>query len=91
MDELWPFTAELVTPDELDASLCAAGLGADLAATQLHFECELAELFEAAGLERPPDPPYPPLGGRRGAHGEHLDHLLSEMQSVARAHPGAHW
>jgi ring-1,2-phenylacetyl-CoA epoxidase subunit PaaC len=91
VDELFPFTVELVTPDALDASLCAAGLGADLEATRLHFECEIAELLEAAGLERPPDPAYPPLGGRRGAHGEHLDHLLSEMQSVARAHPGAHW
>ncbi|MGH2901484.1 MAG: hypothetical protein ACRDMZ_22600 [Solirubrobacteraceae bacterium] len=24
-------------------------------------------------------------------HTEHLDHLLSEMQCVARAHPGASW
>jgi ring-1,2-phenylacetyl-CoA epoxidase subunit PaaC len=91
VDALWPFTVELVTPDALDTSLCAAGLGADLEAIRLQFECELAALLEAAGLARPPDPQYPPLGGRHGAHGEHLDHLLSEMQSVARAHPGAHW
>ncbi|MCU0617159.1 MAG: phenylacetate-CoA oxygenase subunit PaaI [Gemmatimonadaceae bacterium] len=30
-------------------------------------------------------------GGRRGRHTEHLGHLLSVMQSVARAHPGATW
>ena len=30
-------------------------------------------------------------GGRRGMHGECLDRLLSEMQSVARAFPGASW
>ncbi|MBM3371865.1 MAG: phenylacetate-CoA oxygenase subunit PaaI, partial [Betaproteobacteria bacterium] len=26
-----------------------------------------------------------------GVHGEHLSLLLAEMQSVARAHPGASW
>jgi ring-1,2-phenylacetyl-CoA epoxidase subunit PaaC len=30
-------------------------------------------------------------GGRTGRHSEHLGHLLAEMQSVARAHPGATW
>jgi len=29
--------------------------------------------------------------GRYGLHGEHLSVLLAEMQSVARAHPGARW
>lgn len=91
VDELWPFAAELVTPDDLDTALCASGIGADLAATRAHAERELADLLDAARLARPADPPYPPMGGRHGAHGEHLDHLLSEMQSVARAHPGAHW
>jgi ring-1,2-phenylacetyl-CoA epoxidase subunit PaaC len=30
-------------------------------------------------------------GGRRGRHTEYLGHMLAEMQSVARAHPGAAW
>jgi len=29
--------------------------------------------------------------GRYGRHGEHLSVLLAELQSVARAHPGAQW
>lgn len=91
VNELWPFGSELVTPDALDDALCAEGIGADLASTRAHAERELAELFAQTQLERPPTPPFPPLGGRHGAHSEHLDHLLSEMQSVARAHPGAHW
>jgi ring-1,2-phenylacetyl-CoA epoxidase subunit PaaC len=91
VDELWPFTAELYTPDEIDTELCRARIGADLAETLAHFEREIGALLEAAGLRRPEDPAYPASGGRRGAHGEHLDHLTSEMQSVARAHPGAQW
>ena len=91
LDELWPFAAELVTPDEVDGALFAAGLGADFGALRAHFEREVAGLVAAAQLRRPEDPPFPASGGRRGKHGEHLDHLLSEMQSVARAHPGATW
>ena len=29
--------------------------------------------------------------GKEGLHSEHLGFLLSEMQSLARAHPGASW
>jgi ring-1,2-phenylacetyl-CoA epoxidase subunit PaaC len=90
VDELWPFVAELWTPDELDASLAATGVGANLELTRLAFERETRELFARTGL-REPETPSPVSGGRRGKHGEHLDHLLSEMQSVARAHPGARW
>jgi ring-1,2-phenylacetyl-CoA epoxidase subunit PaaC len=91
LDDLWPYAAELVTPDALDTSLCQAGIGADLAAVRSEFERDVAELIAAAKLRRPPDAPFAASGGRRGKHSEHLDHLLSEMQSVARAHPGAQW
>jgi ring-1,2-phenylacetyl-CoA epoxidase subunit PaaC len=30
-------------------------------------------------------------GGRDGRHSEHLGHLLSELQSLPRAFPGATW
>jgi len=30
-------------------------------------------------------------GGKEGKHSNHLEELLKEMQSVARAHPGAQW
>ncbi len=91
LDELWPYTAELVTPDDLDNALCHAGIGADLGAVRAEFEREVGALIAAAKLRRPPDAPFAAEGGRRGKHGEHLDHLLSEMQCVARAHPGATW
>jgi ring-1,2-phenylacetyl-CoA epoxidase subunit PaaC len=31
------------------------------------------------------------VGGREGRHSEHLGHLLSEMQFLQRAYPGAAW
>ena len=30
-------------------------------------------------------------GGRQGVHTEHLGHLLTEMQFLQRAYPGAQW
>jgi ring-1,2-phenylacetyl-CoA epoxidase subunit PaaC len=55
------------------------------------IRAELEVLAEHATLRLPDDPDLPASGGRRGTHTEHLDHLLSEMQCVARAHPGAQW
>jgi len=91
VDELWPFSAELAAPDAIDRSLAATGIAADLELARAEFESALGELFTRTGLERPELPAFPPSGGRQGKHGEQLDHLLSEMQSVARAHPGAQW
>ena len=30
-------------------------------------------------------------GGKQGVHTEHLGHLLTEMQHLQRAYPGAQW
>jgi ring-1,2-phenylacetyl-CoA epoxidase subunit PaaC len=91
LDTLWPFTPELFETDAVDAELCGAGVGADLAPVRASWQRELSALIGQATLQEPQAPPYPATGGRRGVHTEHLDHLLSEMQCVARAHPGARW
>ncbi|MGW0811741.1 1,2-phenylacetyl-CoA epoxidase subunit PaaC [Streptomyces viridiviolaceus] len=50
----------------------------------------LRQVTDAAGL---PLPAWQPGAGtgRSGEHTEHLAPLLAELQSVARAHPGATW
>ncbi|MEV0225544.1 1,2-phenylacetyl-CoA epoxidase subunit PaaC [Streptomyces sp. NPDC050704] len=50
----------------------------------------LRQVTEAAGLPMPVYRPRPGAG-RDGEHTEHLAPLLAELQSVARAHPGATW
>ncbi|GGY92100.1 phenylacetate-CoA oxygenase subunit PaaI [Streptomyces nitrosporeus] len=51
---------------------------------------DLRQVTEAAGLDLPASRPLPE-NGRDGEHTGHLAPLLTELQSVARAHPGATW
>ncbi|MFJ5263818.1 1,2-phenylacetyl-CoA epoxidase subunit PaaC [Streptomyces sp. NPDC088387] len=51
---------------------------------------DLRQVLDAAGLPMPRATPVPG-GGRTGGHTEHLVPLLTELQSVARAHPEATW
>ena len=50
----------------------------------------IADVFLEAQLAIPKSG-FAQRGGRSGNHTEGLGHLLAEMQSVARAHPGAIW
>ena len=63
----------------------------ELYAGSKDLRAEINALVEQATLRLPDDPEFPATGGRSGVHTEHLDHLLSEMQCVSRAHPGAKW
>ncbi len=90
LDELWRFTGELFVPDAVDAAVAAQGIAVDYAALKSRWDAMVNEVLAEATLTRPADGPMR-VGGRRGRHTEALGHLLTEMQSVARAHPGASW
>jgi ring-1,2-phenylacetyl-CoA epoxidase subunit PaaC len=49
------------------------------------------DALQEAGLSRPPQLQASLPQGRSGQHSEHLAPLLTEMQSLARAHPQALW
>ncbi|MFE7709649.1 1,2-phenylacetyl-CoA epoxidase subunit PaaC [Streptomyces sp. NPDC057486] len=51
----------------------------------------LRQVTTAAGLPLPDVPPPTAGSGREGNHTEHLAPLLTELQSVVRAHPEATW
>jgi ring-1,2-phenylacetyl-CoA epoxidase subunit PaaC len=90
LDELWRFTDELFSADEIDRQVHAAGIGPDLAGLQGAWSAQVDEDLHAATLTRPPTQPYA-WHGKRGVHGEQLSHLLTEMQYLQRTYPGAHW
>ena len=54
------------------------------------WEQRVDDVLNQGGLSRPKDS-FQRGGGRNGFHTEHLGHLLTEMQWMARAYPGATW
>ena len=90
VNELWRFTGEMFDADDVDRAIHAAGIGPDLDALRPKWEGVVKDVLGRATLTVPDDPPAM-TGGRRGRHTEHLGRMLSEMQIVARSHPGAEW
>jgi ring-1,2-phenylacetyl-CoA epoxidase subunit PaaC len=90
LDELWRFTGEMFETDDIDERLVAAGIAADVKAIEPKWKAMVSEVLSRATLEIPENAAMM-TGGRRGRHTEYLGHMLSEMQIVARSHPGAEW
>jgi len=90
LDWMWRFADEVFEMDDVDAAAIAAGVGVDKAALRGAWDQRVDAALAEATLERPAAR-RPVLGGRSGRHSEHLGHLLSEMQFLQRAYPGATW
>jgi ring-1,2-phenylacetyl-CoA epoxidase subunit PaaC len=91
-EAVWPFVGELFTPH--DTELRLAGVAVDPAEARAEFDEVLARVCAAATLDVPDAAPLAGVSGRTGRHGVHTEsmgYLLAELQSVARAHPGATW
>jgi ring-1,2-phenylacetyl-CoA epoxidase subunit PaaC len=90
LEALWPFTAELVAPDDVDSEMAECGVAPPLGQIGQQWSAHVGEVLQEATLARPQDVPFS-WHGKRGYHGEHLGHLLAEMQFLQRAYPGAQW
>ncbi len=90
LNELWRYTGELFERDTIDEAVAAVGITLDRDALHAKWESIVNDVLQRATLTIP-EKTVMASGGRRGRHTEHLGHLLSVMQSVARAHPGATW
>jgi ring-1,2-phenylacetyl-CoA epoxidase subunit PaaC len=88
--ELWRFVPELFENDAVNAENCAAGIAVDAAHLQATWSGEINAILAGATLTAPPERAFRSQGAR-GIHSESLSLLLAEMQSLARAHPGATW
>ena len=90
VDELWRYTGEFFLTDDTDRVAAASGFGVDPSTLESSWSETVRDVLERASLTIP-DTSYMQRGGRAGRHTEHLGHLLSEMQILARSHPGASW
>lgn len=90
LDWMWRVVDELFAMDEVDTAAIKAGAGVDKAALRALWDQQIDTVLAEATLERPAAR-RPVLGGRTGRHSEHLGHILSAMQFLPRAYPGATW
>ena len=90
LDWMWRFCDELFVMDEIDAAAAKAGVDVDKSALRLAWDKRIDRVLAEATLERPAAR-RGIVGGRAGRHSEHLGHLLSDMQFLQRAYPGATW
>jgi ring-1,2-phenylacetyl-CoA epoxidase subunit PaaC len=90
LDYLFPFTQEFWAQSPAESEAVKAGIGVDLSTLREEWDSMVSEAIAEATLARPSGQGYLSQG-KLGQHSEHLDYVLSEMQSLARAHPGATW
>lgn len=90
LELLWPYTAELFTPDPVDEAAAAQGLGPAWASLESGWRAAVEPVLHEATLAVPARTPFRSTG-KGGVHSEHLGHLLAVMQSLPRSHPGARW
>ncbi|WP_170365217.1 1,2-phenylacetyl-CoA epoxidase subunit PaaC [Ruegeria arenilitoris] len=91
LDYLWPYVGEMFASDEVDAEMAAAGIAPDPASLREEYDALVQRVLTEATLTIP-DSRFAHKGGRDGRmHTEHLGHLLTQMQWLQRAYPGATW
>ncbi|TCM02922.1 1,2-phenylacetyl-CoA epoxidase subunit PaaC [Sphingomonas sp. PP-CC-3G-468] len=86
----WRFVDELFVVDPAERPVIDAGLAVDRSVLRPAWDAAIDSVLAEAGLDRP-GLARGVTGGRIGRHSEHLGHILSEMQFLQRAYPGASW
>ena len=90
IDDLWSFTGEMFAVDDSERGLIDAGIAIDPAGLKPQWLESVSSIVAEATLALPTSD-WMQQGGRFGRHSEHLGHLLSDLQYLQRAFPGATW
>ena len=90
VNDLWMYTGEQFEMDEVDDMLVADGIAVDLDSLRPLWNNYIDNVLRTATIDVPQNG-FMQTGGKKGIHTEHLGHMLSEMQYLQRAYPGAKW
>jgi ring-1,2-phenylacetyl-CoA epoxidase subunit PaaC len=90
LDALWPYTNEWFGADDVENTVAGTGVGVTGDSLRAAWLVAVGATLAEATLIQPADSGFFSTG-KSGIHSEHLDYLLTEMQSLHRAHPGAQW
>lgn len=88
---LWPYVGEMFVGDVVDDALAKSGIAPDPASLRGEYDDVVGRVLKDATLAIP-DSDFAHNGGKTGMrHSEYLGHILTQMQWLQRAYPGATW
>ncbi len=90
IDDLWRFTGEMFTADDVESAANRAGVGPLPSELRPEWDKLVSDTLTEATLTRPEDG-WMATGGKQGQHTEVHSFLLAEMQFLQRSYPGAAW
>lgn len=90
LQELWPYSGEAFMADDVDDAVAAAGIAPSCATLEPAARELTRDALTRATLDVP-ESRWMQHGGKQGRHTEQLGHMLTELQHLARSHPGATW
>lgn len=82
-DELWRYTGEMFAPAQYENII-------DVSLLKNEWLQKVSDIFSQATL-LVPEKVFMQSGGKEGKHTEHLGYILTELQYMQRAYPGASW
>jgi ring-1,2-phenylacetyl-CoA epoxidase subunit PaaC len=85
IDELWRYTGEMFEPAPYESHA-----GFDPSVLKEKWLSKTSSVFEEATLGMP-EKTFMQSGGKQGKHTEQLGFILTELQYMQRAYPGATW
>ncbi len=94
LESMWPYKDELFTDTETVNRADEKSPGAIVRPSSLKetVDAHLSTVIGKAGMSVPTVPAAADLGyARTGRFSEHRGYIITEMQSLARQHPGATW
>ena len=90
LHELWPYTGEFFEWTGYEKGFWQENNGADASLLQQEWMSKVTEIFHDATLSIP-EKVFMQTGGKNGLHTEHMGYILTDLQYLQRAYPGAQW
>lgn len=90
LDDLWPYTDEVLIADEIDEAAAKANIAPSLADFTPSVIAKREEIISRSTLQLPAET-YAQRGGKQGQHTEQLGYILADMQWMQRAYPNMEW
>jgi ring-1,2-phenylacetyl-CoA epoxidase subunit PaaC len=90
LNQLWPYTTEMLSSDAVDEAAHDAGLGPRFGDVKADWLADVNAVLTAATLQAPKATAFV-SSGKTGRHSEHMGFLLADMQHLQRSFPGGVW